>query len=71
MSLFDRQVSIRMGQCNVQRWRDELLPIVEDPADPLGTMDLTTHEVPLDRAPEMYKTFRDKADGCIKVVLHP
>ena len=71
MSLFDKQVTIRMGQCNVQRWRDELLPIVEDPADPLGTMDLTTHEVPLDRGPEMYKTFRDKADGCIKVVLHP
>jgi hypothetical protein len=71
MSLFDKQVTIRMGQCNVQRWRDELLPIVEDPADPLGTMDLTTHEVPLDRAPEMYKTFRDKTDGCIKVVMKP
>jgi threonine dehydrogenase-like Zn-dependent dehydrogenase len=71
MTLFDKQVSIRMGQCNVQRWRDELLPIVEDPADPLGTMDLVTHEVPLDRAPEMYRTFRDKEDGCIKVVIHP
>jgi len=71
MSLFDKQVTIRMGQCNVQRWRDELLPIVEDPSDPLGTMNLVTHEVPLDRGPEMYKTFRDKADGCIKVVLKP
>jgi threonine dehydrogenase-like Zn-dependent dehydrogenase len=71
MTLFDKQVAIRMGQCNVQRWRDELLPILEDPSDPLGTMDLTTHEVPLDRAPEMYRTFRDKVDGCIKVVLHP
>lgn len=71
MTLFDKQVSIRMGQCNVQRWLAELLPIVEDPSDPLGTMDLTTHEVPLDRAPEMYTTFRDKEDGCIKVVIHP
>jgi threonine dehydrogenase-like Zn-dependent dehydrogenase len=71
MTLFDKQVSIRMGQCNVQRWRDELLPLVEADADPLGTMDLVTHEVGLDRAPEMYETFRDKKDGCIKVVLHP
>ncbi|RIX30994.1 alcohol dehydrogenase catalytic domain-containing protein [Amnibacterium setariae] len=71
MTLFDKQVSIRMGQCNVQRWRDELLPLVEDPADPLGTMDLTTHEVGLDAAPDMYRIFRDKEDGCIKVVLHP
>jgi threonine dehydrogenase-like Zn-dependent dehydrogenase len=71
MTLFDKQVSIRMGQCNVQRWRDTLLPLVEDEADPLGTMDLVTHEVGLDAAPEMYETFRDKKDGCIKVVLHP
>ncbi|MGT2425405.1 zinc-dependent alcohol dehydrogenase [Amnibacterium kyonggiense] len=71
MSLFDKQVTIRMGQCNVQRWIDDLLPLVEDPADPLGTEDLVTHEVPLDRAPELYRTFRDKADGCIKVVLKP
>ena len=71
MTLFDKQLSIRMGQCNVQRWRDELLPLVEDPLDPLGTMDLVTHEVPLEAAPEMYRTFRDKEDGCIKVVLHP
>ena len=71
MTLFDKQVTVRMGQCNVQRWRDELLPLVEDPSDPLGTMDLVTHEVGLDRAPEMYETFRDKKDGCIKVVIHP
>jgi threonine dehydrogenase-like Zn-dependent dehydrogenase len=71
MTLFDKGASIRMGQCNVQRWRDELMPLVEDAADPLGTMDLVTHEVPLDRAPEMYRTFRDKEDGCIKVVIHP
>jgi threonine dehydrogenase-like Zn-dependent dehydrogenase len=71
MTLFDKQLTVRMGQCNVQRWRDDLLPLVEDPADPLGTMDLTTHEVGLDAAPDMYRIFRDKEDGCIKVVLHP
>jgi threonine dehydrogenase-like Zn-dependent dehydrogenase len=70
-SLFDKQISIKMGQANVQTWIDVLLPLVEDPSDPLGTMDLVTHRVPLDRAPEMYEIFQKKEDGCIKVVLTP
>jgi threonine dehydrogenase-like Zn-dependent dehydrogenase len=60
-----------MGQCNVQSWRDALLPLVEDPSDPLGVEDLVTHRVPLERAPEMYELFQKKQDGCIKVVLTP
>ncbi|MFJ6113875.1 zinc-dependent alcohol dehydrogenase [Agrococcus sediminis] len=71
MTLFDKQVAIRMGQCNVQSWRDALLPLVEDPSDPLGVEDLVTHRVPLERAPEMYELFQKKQDGCIKVVLTP
>jgi threonine dehydrogenase-like Zn-dependent dehydrogenase len=71
LTLFDKQVAIRMGQCNVHAWTETLLPLVEDPADPLGTEDLVTHRVPLDRAPEMYDTFKNKQDGCIKVVLEP
>ncbi|GAA1995405.1 glutathione-dependent formaldehyde dehydrogenase [Nakamurella flavida] len=71
MSMFDKQIQLRMGQCNVKRWIDEILPVVEDPADPLGVLDLTTHSVPLDRAPEMYEIFQKKQDGCIKVVLKP
>jgi len=70
-SLFDKQVSIRMGQCNVQHWLDDLVPLVEDPADPLGVEDLVTHRVPLERAPEMYELFQKKEKGCIKVVLTP
>ena len=71
MNLFDKQVALRMGQCNVHAWRDQLLPLVEDPADPLGTEDLVTHHAALESAPEMYDLFRDKQDGCVKVVLHP
>lgn len=71
LNLFDKGIALRMGQCNVHRWIPQLWPLVEDPADPLGVTDLVTHSVPLDRAPEMYRTFRDKEDGCIKVVLHP
>jgi threonine dehydrogenase-like Zn-dependent dehydrogenase len=70
-SLFDKQVTIRMGQCNVKRWIDDLMPLVEDPSDPLGVTDLVTHRVSLDRAAEMYPLFQSKGDGCIKVVLTP
>jgi threonine dehydrogenase-like Zn-dependent dehydrogenase len=71
MDLFDKQIQLRMGQCNVRRWVDELLPLVNDPADPLGVLDLVTHTVPLDEAPRMYEVFQKKQDGCIKVVLKP
>ncbi|MGS0684088.1 zinc-dependent alcohol dehydrogenase [Nakamurella sp. GG22] len=71
MDLFDKQIQVRMGQCNVKRWIDDILPLVEDPADPLGVLDLTTHAVPLDQAPQAYKAFQEKSDGCIKVVLKP
>jgi threonine dehydrogenase-like Zn-dependent dehydrogenase len=70
-SMFDKQVTLRMGQCNVMNWIDDLLPLVEDAADPLSVTDLTTHRVPLEQAPEMYEIFQKKQDGCIKVVLTP
>jgi threonine dehydrogenase-like Zn-dependent dehydrogenase len=71
MSMFDKQVTLRMGQGNVKRWIDILLPIVEDSADPLGVNDLVTHRAPLEDAPRMYELFQKKEDGCIKVVLKP
>ncbi len=70
-TMFDQQLNLRMGQCNVKRWIDDLLPLVEDPADPLGVMDLVTHHAPLEDAPALYETFQKKEDGCIKVVLRP
>jgi threonine dehydrogenase-like Zn-dependent dehydrogenase len=70
-TLFDKQISLRMGQCNVKSWVDEIIPLVEDPADPLGVMDLVTHHAPLEDAPQLYETFQKKEDGCIKVVLRP
>lgn len=48
-----------------------LLPLVEDPEDPLGVGDLVTHRLPLDEAPVGYDLFQRKHDGCIKVVLDP
>ena len=71
LTLFDKQIQLRMGQCNVRRWTDDLLPLVEDSADPLGVDDLVTHRLPLESAPEAYEMFQQKTDGCIKVVLDP
>ncbi|QGU04250.1 zinc-dependent alcohol dehydrogenase [Corynebacterium comes] len=71
LTLFDKQVQLRMGQANVKAWIDDLLPLVEDPSDPLGVDDLVTHRLPIDTAPEAYKMFQEKTDGCIKVVLDP
>jgi threonine dehydrogenase-like Zn-dependent dehydrogenase len=71
MELFDRGVQIRMGQCHVRRWIDEILPVVQDSSDPLGTGDLATHMLPLDQAPHGYEIFQAKDDACIKVLLTP
>nr|WP_234971331.1 zinc-dependent alcohol dehydrogenase [Jatrophihabitans endophyticus] len=71
MEMFDRGIQLRMGQAHVRRWSDDILPLVTDPSDPLGTLDLTTHRLPLAQAPDAYEMFRDKTDGCIKVVLQP
>ncbi|GGM34086.1 zinc-dependent alcohol dehydrogenase [Promicromonospora citrea] len=71
LRLFDKQITIRQGQANVRRWIDDLLPLVTDPADPLGVLDLRTHRWPLERAPEAYAMFQRKEDGCVKVVLDP
>jgi threonine dehydrogenase-like Zn-dependent dehydrogenase len=71
MEIFDRGVQLRMGQAHVKRWIDDLLPMVSDASDPLGVTEFATHHLPLAQAPHGYEMFRDKTDGCIKVVLQP
>jgi threonine dehydrogenase-like Zn-dependent dehydrogenase len=71
MELFDKQVNMRMGQANVRRWVDDLMPLVSDSADPLGVLDLRTHRLSLEDAPGAYETFQKKQDGAIKIVLDP
>lgn len=65
----NKALTIRTGQTHVNRWTDDLLRRVEE-----GQIDPTfviTHTAPLDQGPALYKTFREKEDGCIKVVLKP
>ncbi len=71
MQMFDKGLTLRMGQCHVRRWTDELMAIVDQPEDVLGLEQLATHRVSLDQAPEMYETFQRKDDGCLKVVMTP
>ena len=70
MDLFDRQIQIRMGQANVRRWVDDILPLLMD-GDPLGSEDFVTHRLPLEDGPRAYEMFQKKEDGAIKVVLEP
>ncbi len=67
--LFDKQIQIRMGQANVKAWVDTIMPLLLDPADPLGVDDLATHKMPLETAPQAYEMFQNKEDGAIKVLL--
>ena len=70
LQMFDKQLTVRMGQANVRHWVDDLLPLLTDD-DPLGVDDFATHHLPLDQAPEAYAMFQEKRDGAVKVVLRP
>jgi threonine dehydrogenase-like Zn-dependent dehydrogenase len=70
LTLFDKQIQLRMGQANVKRWVDDILPLLTD-GDPLGVEDFATHHAPLDQAPELYEKFQKKQDGVVKVLLQP
>jgi threonine dehydrogenase-like Zn-dependent dehydrogenase len=71
IQMFDKQINLRMGQANVRRWVDDILPLLQGDDDPLGVDDFATHHVPLDDAPQAYETFQKKADGAFKVLLKP
>jgi threonine dehydrogenase-like Zn-dependent dehydrogenase len=71
IQMFDKQITLRMGQANVKRWIDHLLPLVGDDADPLGVEDFATHRLPIDDAPRAYEIFQKKQDGAFKVLLQP
>jgi threonine dehydrogenase-like Zn-dependent dehydrogenase len=71
MELFDKGLTLRMGQCHVRRWSDELLDIVRAEDDVLGLEGLATHHAGLADAPELYRIFQEKQDECLKVVLTP
>ncbi|PZG95389.1 glutathione-dependent formaldehyde dehydrogenase [Streptomyces sp. NTH33] len=70
LTLFDKQIQMRMGQANVRRWTDEIMPYLTD-EDPLGVDDFATHHVPLSDAPHAYEMFQRKQEGAVKVLMKP
>jgi threonine dehydrogenase-like Zn-dependent dehydrogenase len=70
MQAFDKQVNLRMGQANVKRWIDEIMPLLSD-EDTLGVESYASHHVPLSEAPQAYADFQGKVDGTFKVVFTP
>ncbi|WP_030983738.1 zinc-dependent alcohol dehydrogenase [Streptomyces sp. NRRL WC-3744] len=70
LTLFDKQIQLRMGQANVRRWTDRILPYLTD-EDPLGVEDFATHRLPLAEAPHAYEMFQRKQDGAVKVLMQP
>jgi threonine dehydrogenase-like Zn-dependent dehydrogenase len=68
-ALMNKGLTVKTGQTHMQRYMKPLLRKIEDrQIDPSFVI---THRIPLSEAPKAYKTFRDKQDGCIKVVIKP
>jgi threonine dehydrogenase-like Zn-dependent dehydrogenase len=70
LTMFDKQLQVRMGQANVRRWAADILPLLTDD-DPLGVDSFATHHLTLDDAPTAYSTFQKKEDGACKIVFQP
>ncbi len=70
LTMFDKQLNLRMGQANVRRWVDDILPLLTD-QDPLGVDDFATHRLTLEQAPDAYEMFQKKRDGAVKVLFTP
>jgi threonine dehydrogenase-like Zn-dependent dehydrogenase len=70
LTMFDKQIQLRMGQANVKRWVDDIMPLLTDD-DPLGVDTFATHVLPIEEAPHAYDIFQKKEDGAVKVILVP
>jgi threonine dehydrogenase-like Zn-dependent dehydrogenase len=70
LTLFDKQIQLRMGQANVKKWVNDIMPLLTDD-DPLGVDTFATHILPLDQAPHGYNIFQKKQEGAVKIILKP
>jgi threonine dehydrogenase-like Zn-dependent dehydrogenase len=68
-AMMNKGLTLRTGQTHVRRWAPDLIRRIDE-----GEIDptfLITHTAPLEEGPELYATFREKRDGCVKVILKP
>jgi threonine dehydrogenase-like Zn-dependent dehydrogenase len=71
LTLFDKQVKLTMGQANVKRWVEDIMPFLTGDGDPLGVEGFHTHQLPLEEGPRGYEMFQKKEDGAVKILLKP
>ena len=71
LQIFDKQLTLKMGQANVKRWIDDIMPLLERDDDVLGVESFATHHLPLSEAPAAYDMFQKKQDGAFKIVFQP
>ena len=71
LQIFDKQLTLKMGQANVRHWVDDIMPLLESDDDVLGVETFATHHLPLTEAPAAYEMFQKKQDGAFKVVFQP
>jgi threonine dehydrogenase-like Zn-dependent dehydrogenase len=71
LQMFDKQINLRMGQANVRRWVDDILPLLTNGDDPFGVDNYASHHMKLGDAPHGYDIFQKKQDGAFTVVLNP
>jgi threonine dehydrogenase-like Zn-dependent dehydrogenase len=70
LTLFDKQIQLRMGQANVKKWVDDNTPLLTND-HPLGVDSFATHTLSLDEAPHGYNIFQKKQDGAVKIIPKP
>ncbi|NGO06250.1 glutathione-dependent formaldehyde dehydrogenase [Streptomyces sp. HC44] len=70
MTMFDKQIQLRMGQANVRRWVDDILPLLTD-EDALGVDGFASHRLPLEEAPHAYEIFQRKQEEAVKILFQP
>ncbi|MFB6632149.1 alcohol dehydrogenase catalytic domain-containing protein [Streptomyces sp. NPDC056362] len=70
LTMFDKQIQLRMGQANVRRWVEDLMPLLTDD-DPLGVDGFATHHLPLEDAATAYADFQAKENHTVKVLFQP
>jgi threonine dehydrogenase-like Zn-dependent dehydrogenase len=68
-AFMNKGLTLKTGQTHMMRFMGDLFQRIQN--DEIDPSFVISHRVPIDRAPEMYKIFRDKQDRCTKVVLDP
>ena len=71
LTLFDKQIQLRMGQANVKRWVDDIMPLLDRRRPARASTASPPTSCRSSEAPQAYETFQKKEDGAVKVLLKP